>query len=88
MLRVNIYSSNIFIFRDKVKGTTIGATNLTVLGRKTNIPVSRFRWWFREPTCTYFENDEVQITKVFSELIFKKDCNLEFNNRLNKKDHD
>lgn len=69
---IRLYSRQLYIYRDKLRGLSIGATDLVTLSVKTGIPLGRLKYWFHEKRYEYFENDEIQITVVMGQMIFNR----------------
>jgi len=67
----HIYTNFIFVLYDKKSETNIGATNLTMLVRKTGIGYGKLRYVFSTQGKDKYEDIDYIVLRVSTGMIFK-----------------
>ena len=65
-------SRQIYVYTDKFRGITWGATNMRTLERKSGISYNKLRYWFYTQDKDEVEFDAFRITRLQTSMIFNK----------------
>jgi len=68
---IRIYTNFLYVLHDKDTGVNIGATNLTVLARKSGISYGKLRYTFSTQGEDKYEDIHRIIIRVSTGMIFK-----------------
>jgi len=71
-MKERITSRYIYVYRDRFRKVTWGATNMRTLERKSGIAYHKLRYWFDTQDRDEMEFDAFRITRLPVSMIFNK----------------
>ena len=69
---IRLYSRYLYIYRDKIGGLIMAATNMQTFSHRTGINKNKLRYWFEDLGLRYYETDGFQVFRLDTAMIFNK----------------